>query len=58
MKKKYLAPDTETLEYLTTQLLSVSDMTSDGDVDDIGFGGSDDDGDIDPSSRETDDFWY
>ena len=53
-----MAPAIEAQEYEVERLLTGSEMTSSGDVDDIGYGGSDDDGTIEPSSREIDDIWY
>ena len=58
MKRLYMAPAIEAQEYEVERLLTGSEMTSSGDVDDIGYGGSDDDGTIEPSSREIDDIWY
>lgn len=48
MKKIYLTPFTETLEYVTDGLLAVSTVDSDSG---IGYGGIDEEGTLDPASR-------
>ena len=57
MKKVYSTPAVEVLEYEASELLSGSQTTSGGDVDDIGYGGIDDVGTHEPTSRLLDNIW-
>lgn len=58
MKKLYAAPTVEVMVCETTAtLLAGSQATSTGDVDDIGYGGTDDEGSKEPSSRELENIW-
>ncbi len=57
MKKDYLTPAVEALEYEASELLSGSQATSGGDVDDIGYGGIDDEGTHTPTSRLVENIW-
>ena len=51
MKKVYFAPQTEILEYMTEEMIAASGVTTDDETFDIGFGGIDIEGDLDPESR-------
>ena len=51
-KKEYIAPSLEVMEIKNMQLLAGSGVSSD----DIGYGGVDDDGSIEPQAPEHE--WY
>ena len=50
MKKVYFAPQTEILEYMTEEMIAASGVISE-DPFDIGYGGIDIEGELDPESR-------
>ena len=58
MKKTYLQPSIE-MDFTETETMicASQDITSNGDVSDITYGGVDEDGTIDPASRHQRDLW-
>lgn len=48
MKRDYMAPATEVLEYMTEEMIAVSDVTSNNGLD---YGGIDEDGDKEAGAR-------
>ena len=58
MKKTYIEPSV-VVAYIgtATMICGSQDVTSGGDVDDINYGGVDEDGELDPASRRRRDVW-
>lgn len=52
MKKVYMTPELEEIKIMNTGFLCVSGVGSGGDVTDLGFGGEDSGGSMDPDAPE------
>lgn len=52
MKKIYIIPDIKVVHLNVEKMLAFSDIKSIGDVDDIDYGGVDNDGELDPCTKE------
>ena len=61
MKKNYMTPATEWLFVKSASLLTGSGVSGSGNGDapgsDIGYGGTDDEGNMDPAARRHNDVW-
>lgn len=54
MKREYMAPATEVLEYMTEEMIAVSDVTSNNGLD---YGGIDEEGNMEAGTRLLFDFF-
>ena len=54
--KKYFKPQTEIIEVSTTSSILAGSVTG-GDIYDIGYGGTDNEGSLDPQSRRNINVW-